>query len=285
MDAVSIAGLCKQYERFSLKDVSFCVAEGSITGFIGRNGAGKTTTLKSILHFVHPNAGEVCFFGRPFAENELACKKMIGYVPGAFEFYPQKKLRVITSVTRRFYPAWDEGVYRRCCGLFALDEEKRPKELSTGMKVKYALALALSHGAKLLILDEPTSGLDPVSRAELLDIFLQLVKDGKHSILFSTHITSDLQKCADHIVYIRDGAIAADTSTGELLARYELVQLTAAQRAAAPEGLLIGCREDRTGYTALVPAGSAPEGTLVRRADLDSIMVHLEHREGVDLFA
>ena len=111
------------------------------------------------------------------------------------------------------------------------------------------------------------------------------MKDGKHSILFSTHITSDLQKCADHIVYIRDGAIAADTSTGELLARYELVQLTAAQRAAAPEGLLIGCREDRTGYTALVPAGSAPEGTLVRRADLDSIMVHLEHREGVDLFA
>ena len=193
MNALSVRGLCKRYGSFALRDVSFDVAPGSITGFIGRNGAGKTTTLKSLLDFVHPDAGEALFFGRPLSADEFGVKQAVGFASGGFGFYPLKRLRTVTDVTRRFYPSWDETAYRRYLALFALDENKRVKELSEGMKVKYALALALSHRARLLVLDEPTSGLDPVSRDELLEIFLQLAQDEGISILFSTHITSDLE--------------------------------------------------------------------------------------------
>ena len=158
MNVLSVRGLCKRYGSFALRDVSFDVAPGSITGFIGRNGAGKTTTLKSLLDFVHPDAGEALFFGRPLSSDEFGVKQAVGFASGGFGFYPLKRLRTVTDVTRRFYPSWDETAYRRYLALFALDENKRVKELSEGMKVKYALALALSHRARLLVLDEPTSG-------------------------------------------------------------------------------------------------------------------------------
>jgi ABC-2 type transport system ATP-binding protein len=205
---LEIRGLCKEYPAFRLKDVGFSLERGRIMGFIGRNGAGKTTTLKSMLNIVHPSKGEVRFFGLDFAENELEIKKRIAFVSGGANYYPNKKLAAITAVTRSFYERWDEAAYRRYLSLFALDESKTPKSLSAGMQVKYALALALSHGAELLILDEPTSGLDPVSREELLDDFCFL-RDKGVAILFSTHITSDLEKCADHISYISKGRLIA----------------------------------------------------------------------------
>lgn len=212
MNVLSVRGLCKRYGSFALRDVSFDVAPGSITGFIGRNGAGKTTTLKSLLDFVHPDAGEALFFGRPLSADEFGVKQAVGFASGGFGFYPLKRLRTVTDVTRRFYPSWDETAYRRYLALFALDENKRVKELSEGMKVKYALALALSHRARLLVLDEPTSGLDPVSRDELLEIFLQLAQDEGISILFSTHITSDLEK-APTTSYTCGGARWRQTQT------------------------------------------------------------------------
>ena len=163
-DAVlEIRGLCKEYPSFRLKDVGFSLARGHIMGFIGRNGAGKTTTLKSALNIVHPSAGELRYFGLDFAENELEIKRRIAFVSGGANYYPNKKLSTVTAVTRSFYEGWDEAAYRRYLQLFALDESKTLKALSAGMQVKYALALALSHGAELLILDEPTSGLDPSS--------------------------------------------------------------------------------------------------------------------------
>jgi ABC-2 type transport system ATP-binding protein len=176
-------------------------------GLIGKNGAGKTTTLKSMLNMVRPDSGMIEMFGRSFMENEESCKQNVGVVLGGIDFYKHKKLAVITAVTKRFYRNWDEKAYQKYLKAFALDPQKRVKELSSGMKVKYMLALALSHNAKLLILDEPTSGLDPVSRDDLLGLFRQLVKDGERSILFSTHITSDLEKCADDITYIKDGKL------------------------------------------------------------------------------
>ena len=155
------------------------------------------------------------------------------------------------------------------------------KELSEGMKVKYALALALSHRARLLVLDEPTSGLDPVSRDELLEIFLQLAQDEGISILFSTHITSDLEKCADHIVYLRRGEVAADADADALRARYRTAALTAAQRDAAPEGLLLGCKREREGFSALLRAEDAARlGADTAPASLEDIMVHLEKEDG-----
>jgi ABC-2 type transport system ATP-binding protein len=176
-------------------------------GFIGKNGAGKTSTLKSMLNLVRPDSGTIEMFGRSFMENEESCKQNIGVVLGEIDFYNHKKLADITTVTKRFYQKWDDDAYQQHLAAFALEPQKRIKELSSGMKVKYMIALALSHHAKLLILDEPTSGLDPVSRDDLLILFRQLVKTSERSILFSTHITSDLEKCADDIAYIKDGKL------------------------------------------------------------------------------
>ena len=219
--SLEVRNLCKRYPSFSLEDVSFTVPQGAVMGFIGRNGAGKSTTLKSLLGLVHPDGGEVRFFGMNFAENEQYIKENIGVVLGGIDFYPKKKVKTITDVTRRFYPAWDEAKYRHYLQLFAIDEEKRVDQLSSGMKVKYLMALALSHDAKLLILDEPTSGLDPVSRDDLTALFSAVVADGQRSILFSTHITSDLEKCATHITYIRDGRIEASAAKQEFIAAFD----------------------------------------------------------------
>ena len=223
-DILEIQGLTKRYEKFCLDHVSFTVGQGEIMGFIGRNGAGKTTTLKCLLNYVHPDDGTVTFFGERFPDAELDIKSRIGFVSGGVDYYLHKKLRAITDVTRRFYPSWDEEAYRRCLTQFNLDESKSPAQLSAGMKVKYNLALALSHHAELLILDEPTSGLDPVSRDELLDVFLGLSREGT-SILFSTHITSDLDKCADRITYIHSGHIIASEESKQFVSAYAAVEL------------------------------------------------------------
>lgn len=204
---IEVEKLCKSYPGFSLDNVTFNLAPGRIMGFIGKNGAGKSTTLKTILNMVHPDSGTVRMFGKDYYINEKECKEQIGVVFGGIDFYPLKKLSSITAVTKRFYTNWDDEDYRKYIKLFSLDESKKFKELSSGMKVKYPLALALSHHAQLLILDEPTSGLDPVSRDELLYIFKRIVKDGNRSVLFSTHITSDLDRCADDITYIQNGKI------------------------------------------------------------------------------
>ncbi len=208
MSIVEVKGLCKKYPEFTLDNVSFSLDQGRITGFIGRNGAGKTTTIKSMLNLVHPDAGEVSYFGMPLAGNEAEIKTRIGYSTGTLNYYPRKKLKDLIAVTKLFYPNWDEDAAREYAELFKLDLNKTPLELSEGMKVKCNLLLAMSHGAEVLILDEPTSGLDPFSRDELLDVFLQL-RDHGVAILYSTHITSDLEKCADDILYIRNGKIVA----------------------------------------------------------------------------
>ena len=275
---LQIRGLCKDYPGFHLKNVGFSLERGRIMGFIGRNGAGKTTTLKSALNIVHPSAGEVRYFSLDFAEHELEIKRRIAFVSGGANYYPNKKLAAITAVTRGFYEKWDEAAYRRYLSLFALDESKTPKALSAGMQVKYALALALSHGAELLILDEPTSGLDPVSRDELVDVFLTLADEGV-SILFSTHITEDLDKCADDVTYIRDGEIVFSMPLKELRGKYRAVELTAEQ-AETYRDSLIGCKRAKEGFTALVERGALEE-LGGHPAELEEIMVHLD-REARD---
>ena len=275
---LEIRGLCKEYPSFRLRDAGFSLARGRIMGFIGRNGAGKTTTLKSMLNIVHPSAGEVRFFGLDFASHEQEIKRRIGFVSGGANYYPNKKLAAITAVTRSFYDNWDEAAYQRYLKLFALDESKTPRALSAGMQVKYALALALSHRAELLILDEPTSGLDPVSRDELCDVFLDLADEGV-SILFSTHITEDLDKCADDVTYIRSGEIVFSLPLKELREKYRTVELTAEQ-AETNKDRLIGCKRAKEGFTALVERGELEE-LGGHASDLEEIMVHLD-REARD---
>ena len=219
MSIVEVRGLVKRYPSFELKEASFPVEAGRITGFIGRNGAGKTTTIKAMLNLVHPDGGTVFYFGKPLAGNETEIKKHIGYSTGAVNWYPRKKIRDIVDIVKRFYDTWDEEAYRKYLAMFRLDESKTPLELSEGMKVKFNLLIALSHRAEVLILDEPTSGLDPFSRNELLDVFGELKKDGV-AVFFSTHIISDIEKCADDIVYISGGRIVAAMPRADFAERF-----------------------------------------------------------------
>lgn len=274
MSILDVHGLCKQYPGFALNNVSFSLEPGQIVGFIGRNGAGKTTTLKAMLQMIRPDAGSVSFFGLPFEAHQQEIKQRIGFVTGGVDYYPGKRLRQIFRVTRPFYDNWDDALCERYLSQFHLDEQKTPKQLSAGMRVKFALALALSHHAELLILDEPTSGLDPISRDEVLDILLELADEGV-TILFSTHITSDLDRCADRILYLRDGSLAADAPLRDFVSSYRLVSLEDGQTI-PPE--LIGCKRAKSGYTGLVRT-PAPSTLRTREATLDEIMVHLE-KEG-----
>ncbi len=278
MDILSIRNLTKRYEKFTLDSVSFSLPAGYIMGFVGVNGAGKTTTLKSMLNLVHADGGAVEMFGRDFFSDEIACKQRLGVVFGGVDYYPKKRLSAIAAVTKRFYEAWDDAAFAAYLKRFSLDPDKRIDELSSGMRVKFALSLALSHDAKLFLLDEPTSGLDPVSRDELLEIFQTLIEDGERSILFSTHITSDLDKCADFITYIRNGRIVSSADRDSFLDAYRLVQGGQAPLTQVQNRALIGVRRHAFGFQALVKKEDlgACDGLQIAPADLESIMIHIE---------
>ena len=213
--------LVKRYPSFVLDEVSFGLERGRITGFVGRNGAGKTTTIKSMLNLIHPDSGDVQFFGMSIVGNETDIKKRIGYSTGTVSWYPRKKIRDIVDIVKRFYETWDDTAYHKYLEIFSIDEMKTPLELSEGMKVKLNLLLALSHRSEVLILDEPTSGLDPFSRNELLEIFTKLKEDGT-AVFFSTHIISDIEKCADDIVYISRGKIIAAMPKADFILKYSV---------------------------------------------------------------
>ena len=278
MPILSVKNLCKTYPKFHLNNVSFTLEKGYIMGFIGRNGAGKTTTLKSMMGLVHSDSGEVYINNLDFVQSEFECKQQIGFVLGGVDYFPKKKLKTITDVTKRFYRNWDDSVYQTLLKRFELDQEKRIDELSAGMRVKYALALALSHHAELLILDEPTSGLDPVSRDDLLDLFQEIIQDGDKSILFSTHITSDLDRCADFITYIKDGNILFSEERESFLNRYQMINGKHNQMQPELEKELIGLRKHRFGFEAMIPTNTNLNLTSyeLSKPNLETIMIHLE---------
>lgn len=276
-EILTIRNLCKHYPAFELHDVSFSIRASSIMGLIGRNGAGKTTTIKSILRLVRPDGGSVEFLGQPVDDDAAALRREAGYVSGDLCYYPRKRLSQLTAVTRSFYSAWDSARYEALLRRFSLDDSKRVCELSAGMKVKYQLACALSHGAKLLILDEPTSGLDPVSRDDLLDLLRSLCEQDGVSILFSTHITSDLDACADDVTYLQNGTVAQSVSLAGFTAPWK--KLTGPETALAPalRGALRGLRVHRGEFEALYPSDlPCPAGCREELADLQTVMVYLE---------
>ena len=275
-EVLRVESLCKEYPSFRLENVSFSVEAGSIMGFIGRNGAGKTTTLKALMNLIRPSSGRIEFFGLPLEGNEKQIKQRIGFASGGVNYYQRRAMKDIVAVTSSFYDSWDDALYRRYLDRFQLDEAKKPRELSEGMKVKFNLAMALSHHAELLLLDEPTSGLDPVSRDDLLEVFLDLAAEGV-AILFSTHITSDLDKCAGAITYIRGGRILASEQTADFLAGYRLTAVSGGETAEQRRAFL-GVSRGRDGDTALISAADAGAfaGRALRSPDLEAIMVHLE---------
>nr|WP_246281287.1 ABC transporter ATP-binding protein [Saccharibacillus qingshengii] len=280
--ALDVRNLHKKYPDFQLKNVSFQLEQGYIMGFIGVNGAGKTTTIKSILNMLRIDGGEVYVFGRNMAEHETELKQQIGCAFGDVDFYTRSRLKTITDITKKFYRNWNEDIYANYLRRFKLDENKKIAELSSGMKVKYSLALALSHGAKLLILDEPTSGLDPVSRDDLLDLFQELIVDGEISILFSTHITSDLEKCADFITFIDDGQIVASAEKNEFVEAYRLVSGSEAQLGVIREEL-IAYKVNSFGFTGLIRTEDFDPSSDLRASmpTLEEIMIYFAKKESL----
>lgn len=278
MEILRVEGLCKSYAGFELKDVSFALDEGYIMGFIGRNGAGKTTTIKSILGLVHADSGRVTICGKDMSNDELACKQQVGVVLGEFDYYKRYTLSSIAQIYKRFYEKWDDESYLKYMKKFGLTDSKRVNELSSGMKVKFALALALSHDAHLLILDEPTSGLDPVSRDELLGIFQDVIEDGSRSIFLSTHITSDLERRADFITYIKGGRIVASEEQESFVDAYRMVNGRNDQLTDGIKEKLIGLNSNKFGFDALIRAEDAAlmGDAVISPADLESIMIHME---------
>ena len=278
MYSFKIENLSKTYPTFKLDNISFCLEPGYIMGFIGRNGAGKTTTLKSMLKFVHPDCGNVEINGFDINTNEFQVKNSIGFVSGLDGFYNSKKIKTVTDVTKKFFPNWNETLYRELLQKFNLDEEKLIKSLSAGMKVKYQIALAMSHDAKLLILDEPTSGLDPVSRDELIILFQDYVADGEHSILFSTHVTSDLDKCADYITYIKQGKIIESTDIVSYKEKYFLINGKIEDLTDELKAKIIGFHKHNFGFEGMILASDKQlfSNCEITKPNLEDIMVHCE---------
>lgn len=269
MSVLTVSNLTKRYPSFTLEDVSFSVEEGRICGLIGANGAGKSTTLKSITGLIDAE-GEVKICGIDARKEEA--KAFYGYAGGGFRFYGQKRVKSLAAVCASFYPAWNGERFLRLLKGYGISPEKRVSQLSEGMKVKLSLALALSHGAKLLILDEPTSGLDPVSREEFCDEIARLAGEEGTAVLFSTHICSDLSRAADDVVFLSEGKVLANCPISELLSRYDVARFAVADGAEA-----IGLKACKEGFEGLVPRGSAPAGATVRQATLDEIILHLEY--------
>lgn len=252
MTAIRVEGLCKRYPQFQLKDVSLEVPRGSIVGFIGENGAGKTTTIKAIIGAIRTDGGQVEVFGQNFAKHGTAIKQHLAVVTEESFFYEEFAAKDIARVMRRIYARWDDELFRHYLGRFKLPHDKRIKELSKGMRMKLSIAAALSHRPKLLILDEPTSGLDPVVRSEILDIFLDFIQDEEHAILFSTHITTDLEKIADYIVFIHEGQIVFSRPKDELTEHYGIMKCGVHDFHRVDAADYVGYRKHDFGYEILV---------------------------------
>ena len=285
-DVLRLEDVCKTYPSFSLKNVSFSVKPGEIMGFIGRNGAGKTTTLKSIMNLIHFDSGSISAFDLDMSEHELENKQRIGFALSELNYYPNRTIRQLMNVTKRFYKNFDEKKFDEVCKLFNLNVDKKLEELSSGMKVKYSVAVALSHHAELLILDEPTSGLDPVSRDEVLDIFREIVKSGERAILFSTHITSDLDKCASNITYIHDGEILYTGKKKDFVNSYLFVTDKSKNKDLEKEYIASKELDDR--IEGLIDANKkdvfVQNGIEPKEPDLEQIMVYLERSKNNESF-
>ena len=284
MEILRIENLCKKYPTFSLKDVSFTIQSGEIMGFIGRNGAGKTTTLKSIMNLLHYDSGTIIAFGNDMKMYELENKQRIGFALSELNYHPNKTIFQLMQVTSRFYANFDKAAFRKLCELFNLNMNKKLQELSSRMKVKFSVAIALSHKAVLLILDEPTSGLDPISRDEILDIFRKIVKDGERAILFSTHITSDLDKCATNITYIHDGEIQYTGTKADFISKYLYVEKQVIQKDLLNK--FIAYKDLDSGFEGLILADNKDifdeAGITTRTPDLEEVMVYLERSKGTN---
>lgn len=276
--ALEIKDLRKDYKGFSLKDVSFALPQGTIMGLVGPNGAGKTTIIKLILNVVRRLSGEIRVFGLDNIAHEKKIKARIGFVHETPAFVEDVPIKNIAAAVVPFYPKWDPNLFAALISEFGLPLQKKFKKLSHGMKMKFSLALALSHDADLLVLDEPTSGLDPVFRRELLERLSGLIQDERKSVLFSTHLTSDLERTADYITLVSDGRVVFSLPKDNIRETWAVVKGGKEMLNGTTRSLFTGIRETAYGVEALTADIAAvqaafPSGVLIERASIEDIMI------------
>ena len=274
-DALIISGLTKTYKDFMLNGVSFSVPCGSIVGLIGENGAGKSRTINAVLGLIQKQAGSICVLGKEQLDNEI--KEQIGVVFDGNNYPEIFSARKLNRVMKDIYHSWEEHTFLNLLKKFSLPTDKPIKQFSKGMKMKLAIAVALSHNSKLLILDEATSGLDPVIRDDILDILLDFAQDETHSILISSHITTDLEKIADYIVFIHEGQVVFSKPKDELIEQYGIIKCGAAQFEALDKSDIIVYRKMDYEWQVLVADRAAMKKkypkALIDSASIDEIML------------
>jgi len=282
-NAIEIQKLCKSYKDFSLNNVSFPLPMGYIMGFVGQNGAGKTTTIRLILNMINRDDGEIKIFGLDNVQDEQKIKQDIAVVFDDIYFVDSWKVREVERAIKRFYSNWSSKLFNQYISSFHLPMDKKVNELSRGMKMKLMLAVAMSHEAKLLILDEPTSGLDPVARDEMLGILSKYIADGQKSILFSTHITTDLEKIADYITVIDYGTIFYSGTKDELLESYCIIRGGPHDLTDELKKNIIGLITNIAGFAGLLPTSEmkhlAPE-IVTETPSIDEILISISKGEG-----
>ena len=275
-DAITVQGLCKHYTQFSLKDVSFSLPVGCIMGLVGENGAGKSTLIRLIMNATRADAGRVTVLGKDNQSPDFqAIKEDVGVVLDEAFFPEVLSPADIGKVMALTYRRWDAAQYARYLEQFSLPLKQPFKEFSRGMKMKLAIAVALSHAPRLLLLDEATSGLDPLVRDEILEVFLDFARAEDHAVLLSSHIVSDLEKICDYIAYLHKGQLLLCQEKDRLLEEYAVARLTKEQLAQLPEGSLRGLRETPYFAEALVKREQLPPSIRAEHATLEEILLLL----------
>lgn len=276
MNAIEIKGLTKQYQGFRLGSYDLTLPSGCILGLVGENGAGKSTTIRLIMDAITRDAGTVTVLGVDNQSPEFAAvKEDIGVVLDEAYFPEVLSAANVGKIMACTYRRWDMEKYRGYLTRFDLDDRKLIRDYSRGMRMKLAIAVALSHDPKLLILDEATSGLDPMVRDEILDIFNEFTRDPGYSILLSSHIVSDLEKICDYIAFLHKGKLMLCEEKDQLLEEYALVHLSAERFADLPEDSIVGRKNGRFGVEALVLRSRVPQDLPVEHTNLEDIILFM----------
>lgn len=278
--AIELKGVGKSYGGFALRDISFDLPSGSILGLVGENGAGKTTIIKLIMNAIRRDSGSIRVLGQDNQQPDFArLKQDIGVVLDEAYFPNVLTPRQVERVMRHTYINWDKGQFFDYLRRFALPLDKSFMEFSRGMKMKLAIAVALSHSPRLLILDEATSGLDPMVREEILDIFNDFTRSEEHSVLLSSHIVSDLEKICDYIAFVHQGQLLFCEEKDLLLDEYALVNLGHGDFEALPEEAVLGCRQTQFGVKALVRKHEIASAFVTEHTNLEDIILFLAKGE------
>jgi ABC-2 type transport system ATP-binding protein len=276
---LEVNNLSKTYKDFTLTDVSFSLEKGYIMGFIGPNGAGKSTTIRLLMNLIKREKGRVRIFGLDYKNHEIEIKNRLGFVYDENIYYEELTIGEMKGLVAPFYSRWNEKLFWKLLKDFDLNPKKKIKDLSRGMKMKFSLAIALSHHADLIIMDEPTSGLDPIVRSELLDILTDYIQDENKAVFLSTHITTDLDRIADYITFINEGKIIFSTNKDELLENYGVVKGAKEDLTPALRGQLIGVKVGSLGFEGMTINKQkvkevVNQRVLIERPTLEDIMLY-----------